>query len=183
MGKKTKLQLQVYYGEGKGKTTAALGQALRAWGKGWSILFVQFLKEAGATSGEIGAAQKLGREWRLLRASLPCPVLRPPRRGEKALLKKETGVLLERALGEAASGRYDAVVFDEVLAAWKLGLLKVDDLRRVITASRASGVRLLVFTGRWAPKSILTSADLVTEMRKVKHPYDRGGKALAGIDY
>ena len=110
-------------------------------------------------------------------------MLKKPGPRERDLLRRETALLLERAAAEVASGRYDGVFFDEVLAAWKLGLLGVRDLREAAGRCRAAGVRLLVCTGRWAPKSIVAAADLVTEVKKVKHPFDRGRKARSGIDY
>ncbi len=178
------MQVHVYYGDGKGKTTAALGQALRSGGRGWKVLIVQFLKDADASSGEAEAVKRDPASWRLLRSRLPVPAIRRPKsRAEKEALRKVTRQLLEEALGEISSGGYGTVVLDEILAAWKLGLLRVEDIRRAETAAAAAGVRLLVLTGRWAPKTVLGKADLVTEMRKVRHPYDRGRKAERGIDF
>ena len=177
------MQFHLYCGEGKGKTTAALGQALRSWGHGWRVLFVQFLKDAEAQSGEVVAARMLGRNGRLLRASLPCPVLRRPGPRDREKLRRATLKLLEDALREARVGRYDAVVFDEVLAAWKLGLLTVAQVRNAHRELSSCGTKLFVATGRWAPKSLVALADLVTEMVNVKHPFDKGQRASDGIDY
>ena len=177
------MQVHILFGEGKGKTSAAVGQALRCWGTGWSVLFAQFLKDASAPSGEVAAAKKLGRRWRHLRASLPCSPIKAPSREDKKLLARATEDFRRRVTGEITSGRFDAVVLDEALAAWKLGLLKVRDLTELRRGASAAGVRLLVLTGRWAPESLKKSADLVTELRKVRHPFDRGRKAVRGIDF
>jgi len=177
------MQFHLYYGEGKGKTTAALGQALRSWGHGWRVLFVQFLKDAEDQSGEVEAGQTLGRNWRLLRASLPCPVLKRPGPRDRERLRRTTLDLLEDSLREARAGGYDAVVFDEVLAAWKLGLLTVAQIRNAHGELSSCGTKLFVATGRWAPKSLIALADMVTEMSKIKHPFDRGQRAGHGIDY
>ena len=177
------MQVHVLFGEGKGKTSAALGQALRCWGTGWPVLFAQFLKDASAPSGEAAAAKNLGRRWRHLRASLPCSPLKRPPREKKSLFAEATDEFRRTVAGEIASGRYLAVVLDEVCAAWKLGLLKVRDIEDLRRTAEVAGVRLLVLTGRWAPESLKKSADLVTELRKVSHPFDRGRKAVRGIDF
>lgn len=176
------MQFHLYFGEGKGKTTAALGQALRSHGHGWRVLFVQFLKDAREPSGEVSAVKAAGKGWRLLRSRLPASPLRRPGPADREKLRQATEALLEQALGEAERGKYEVVVLDEVLAAWKLGLLRVSRIRDAHRRLEASGVRLFVATGRWAPKSLLSRADVVTEMAKVRHPFDRGERAKDGID-
>lgn len=177
------MQVHVFYGDGKGKTSAALGQALRSWGTGWSVLFAQFLKDASAPAGEVDAAEKLGTRWRHLRAELPCSPLKAPGKKEKALLQEAVDRFRARAAGEIDGGTYDVIVLDEILAAWKLGLVRVAAIRELLAIAGRSGARLAVLTGRWAPASILAAADLVTEVRKVRHPFDTGRKASRGIDY
>jgi cob(I)alamin adenosyltransferase len=177
------MQFHLYYGEGKGKTTAALGQALRAWGWGGRVLIVQFLKDDAAPSGEVKAAAAMGRRWRILRSRLPCPVLREPARGEREELRGVTAALIEKAVKEVGKGRYDVVVLDEALAAWKLGLLKVGEIRSLRRVAGEAGVKLLVATGRWVPKSLMAAADLVTEMGQKKHPFELGKSARKGIEY
>ncbi len=177
------MQLHLYYGDGKGKTTAALGQALRAWGHGWRVLVVQFLKEAGAVSGEVQASAAIRSRWKLFRLPLPCSVHTPPSGSEKEELRRVTRSLWERSHRELSARRYHLVVLDEVLVAWRFGLLSIRDIMGMREAVAAAGVELLIVTGKWAPRGIVRVADLVTEVRKVKHPYDRKVRARDGIDY
>ena len=178
-----KTQLHIYHGGGKGKTTAALGQALRAWGHGWRVLFVQFLKEEGADSGELRAARALGPRFRLVRGELPAPVLQDPGPGGRRALRAACVGLLERAVREASTRRTDLVVLDEAMVAVHLRLLPATLVLAAVRALSAAGVRLVVLTGHWAPPRLLRGADLVTEVRKVRHPFDRGRQATDGIDF
>jgi len=175
--------LHVYYGDGKGKTTAALGQALRAFGRGWRVLVVQFLKEARAASGELRAAEEMGPRFRLLRAQLPAPVLADPGPAGRRALRFDCALLLDRAVREAAGRRADLVVLDETLAAVHMRLLSASAVLAAVRELSLAGVRLVVLTGRWAPVSLLRAADLATEMRKVRHPFDRGERARDGIEF
>jgi cob(I)alamin adenosyltransferase len=176
-------RLHIYFGDGQGKTSAALGSALRAWGRGWRVLFVQFLKERRAVSGESDAAQALGSRFLLLRSALPAPVLADPGVAGRRALRAASRDLLERALLRVRSGRFDLVVLDEVLVACHYRFLSVASLRGAVRSAAARGAQLVVLTGRWAPLALLREADLVTEMRKVRHPFDRGTKAEHGIEY
>jgi cob(I)alamin adenosyltransferase len=176
-------QVHVYHGDGKGKTTAALGQALRAWGHGWRVLVVQFLKEEDARSGELLASAALGPRWRLLRTRHTVPVLKHTGGDGRVELARSCRELLERTLAALAKQRPALLVLDEILVACHYRFLTVAEVRRVIAAADAAGARLVVLTGHWAPKTLLRGADLVTELRKVRHPYDRGGKARLGIEF
>lgn len=176
-------QLHLYYGDGKGKTTAAFGQAVRAWGGGWRVLFVQFLKDSRAGSGEAATAAFLGRRFRLLREPLPVPVLADPGPSGKRRLREACGGLLTAAATAVRNRRFDAVVLDESLVACHYRFLPATALLGFVRAAGARGVRLVVLTGRWAPAGLLREADLATEMRKERHPFDRGAKAVHGIDY
>ena len=110
-------------------------------------------------------------------------MLREPSREEREELRRVTAAHIDRAVKEIGKGRYDVVVLDEALAAWKLGFLKIAEIRLVRRAAGEAGVKLLVATGRWAPKSLMAAADLVTEMREEKHPFKLGKKARQGIEY
>jgi cob(I)alamin adenosyltransferase len=166
--------VQVYTGEGKGKTTAALGLALRACGAGLRVYLAQFIKQGDYS------------EVRLLRTRFPeltfcqfgrgCFVKGPPTPAD--IEAAQAGL---KALREAVSGgAFDVVIADELCCACKAGLLTEPDLLDLLQA-RLPEVEL-VFTGRDAPPALLDRADLVTEMRAVKHYFARGVNARVGIE-
>lgn len=165
--------IQVYTGDGKGKTTAAFGLALRAWGQGLKVEIFQFLKKR--KSGEVKAAQELGigvhqygsGDWLVDRA---------PTEEEKRL----AGQGLEEAAAAARNG-CQVVILDEVSHAVNLGLLPLSALLGFVE-NLPAGVEL-VLTGRAMPEELTARADLVTEMKEVKHPHQKGVKARRGIEY
>ncbi|MHB8054032.1 MAG: cob(I)yrinic acid a,c-diamide adenosyltransferase [Candidatus Aminicenantales bacterium] len=168
-------QIQIYTGDGKGKTTAALGLALRAAGRGYRTYFGQFLK--ARPSGERIAARKLrglitfalfGRPG-FIEAKSPDPEdIRRARRG-LALCRKAM-----------LSGRYDLVVLDEVNVALHFGLLDLADILAFLDEKPAAIE--LVLTGRRAPAALIRRAGLVSEMKAVKHYFAAGVPARAGIE-
>jgi len=169
-------QIQVYTGDGKGKTTAALGLALRAAGRGYRTYFGQFLK--ARSSGERIAARKLG--GRITFATFGRPgLLRPKDRPDPEDVRRaRRGLdLCRKAM---LSGGYDLVVLDEVNVALHFGLLDLPDVLRVLDEKPASVE--LVLTGRRAPAALVRRAGLVTEMRAVKHYFDAGLPARRGIE-
>ena len=176
-------QIHLYYGEGKGKTTVAFGQAVRAWGRGWRVLFVQFLKDSRAGSGEATAAAALGPRFRLLRVPLPAPVLTDPGPGGKRRLREACVDLLGIAADQVARRRYDVIVLDEALVACHFRFLAASAVLGFVRSAAGRGARLVVLTGRWAPAGLLLRADLATRLVNVKHPYDRGAKAVHGIEF
>ncbi len=165
--------VHVYNGNGKGKTTAALGMCARAVGHGYRALVVQFMKTSG-TYGE---------------NFLSLPGLKVIASGHDCLVfsEKITQADLDKAaegLGIAAqalrSGEYRIVVLDEVSVALKFGLVQLDEVIRAIEG-RSPGVEV-VLTGRYAPPELLEIADYVTEMRAIKHPYQKGITSRKGVD-
>ncbi len=165
---------QVYTGDGKGKTTAALGLALRASGAGLKVALVQFVK-GDADCGE----------HRFVAAHAPFDVFQPNTgnclRQSDAELKPIAEETYTLAAAKLTSGDYDVVILDEVLIALGRGLLTTNDVLELIR-QRPPRVEL-VLTGRGAPPEVTGAADLVTEMRAVKHPYDRGITARRGIEF
>ncbi len=168
--------IQVYTGNGKGKTTAALGLALRAWGRGLRVVVIQFMK-TGDEYGEIAALRKLsgidlfqyGRDQLIVKGKHTEEDMRLAKQG---LLKAK----------QALTGKnYDVVILDEVNVVAYFGIVSPEEVMDVVR-SRASGVEVIM-TGQKAPKLFIEEADLVTEMRMVKHPYDAGVLARAGIEY
>ena len=165
---------QVYTGDGKGKTTAALGLALRASGAGLRVAFVQFVK-GDADCGE----------HRFVAAHAPFEIFQPNTgnclRQSDAELKPITAETYALAKDLLTSGNYDVVILDEILIALGRGLLTTDAVLKLIR-QRPPRVEL-VLTGRGAPPEITDAADLVTEMRAVKHPFDQGIMARRGIEF
>ena len=168
--------IQVYTGNGKGKTTAALGLALRAWGRGLRVAVIQFMK-TGEEYGEATALRKLS-GIDLFQYGRDQLIIRGKHTDEDVRLAKQG---LEKASEALASKEYDMVILDEVNVAAYFGLFTPDEVMEVIR-SRASGVEV-VMTGRNAPELFIEEADLVTEMRMIKHPYEAGVIARAGIEY
>lgn len=166
--------IHLYTGDGKGKTTAAFGLALRNVGWGGRVLVIQFLK--GTRSGEINAAAKL-------------PNLEVKQYGTGRFITngfdERDRALAREGLKEAkealSSGRYTLVVLDEVSVAVHLGLLKEEEVIEVIDSR--DPLTEVVLTGRYAPRSFHDLADYITEFVKVKHPYDRGIQARRGVEY
>jgi cob(I)alamin adenosyltransferase len=168
--------VQVYTGNGKGKTTAALGLAFRAAGHGMRTYIGQFLK--GQHYGELTAAARLS------------PFIRIERFGREGFLHvtegpddedlRRAGEGLRKCRAAMLSGKFRIVVLDEVLTAVLLKVLTEKDVLDFL-AAKPDGVEL-VLTGRGAPQAVIDRADLVTEMKDVKHYFEKGVKARIGIE-
>lgn len=165
----------LYTGNGKGKTTAALGMLLRAWGRGMKVCMLSFIKSKTANFGEERAARKLGIELIPLGAGFTW--LSKDIENDKALARR-CWDLCRQKIG---SGEYDIVVLDEITYPITYGWLDVDE---VIETLRERPANLhIVLTGRDAHEKLIEFADLVTEMREVKHPFQAGIKAQPGVDF
>ena len=173
--------LFVFTGDGKGKTTAAIGQAVRLVGDGRRVLVVQFIKGPSWESGEDRACKRLFPELRVVKKGLGFVGILGdtlPRRDHK----KAAAEALRYVEREARSGKWDAVILDEVNNAVALGLISEKAVGNFLR--KASGkVEHVILTGRDAPKGFIKKADLVTEMRDIKHPFTRGGKAGIGVEF
>ncbi len=168
--------LIVHTGEGKGKSTAAFGMALRAWGHGMRVGVVQFIKAEDGDWGEVRAARKLGLDWQAvgdgftwLSQDMEATIARA-RRGWRQAQEK------------IRSGDYDLLILDEFTYPLNLGWLETDEVLTWLTANRPPELHLVI-TGRDAPPRLLEAADLVTEMRLVKHPFQRGVQAQRGVEF
>lgn len=168
--------VQVYTGDGKGKTTAAFGLAMRAVGKGFSVFMVQFLK--GRHYGELEAARLLSDRLTVVQSGLDTFVKKDEPTGEDLRLARRG---LEIAREAVMSGRYDIVILDEVSVAVHLGVLEVEDVLPLIDG-RPPGVEL-VLTGRYAPDEFCERADIITEMKNIRHCFDRGVPMREGIEF
>jgi cob(I)alamin adenosyltransferase len=170
----TKGYIQIYTGDGKGKSTAAFGVAARMAGRGGRVFIGRFMK--GLTSGEFMSCNAIpGIEYEDF-GSEEYIVGTP---SDRDFSSAEHGL---RRVGDALeSNEYDMVVMDEVNDALLFGLLTLDDVMEVV-AKRPEHTELII-TGRGAPKRLIDMADLVTEMRAVKHYFDEGVMARPGVEY
>lgn len=163
-------------GHGKGKTTAALGVLFRAWGRGMRSCVVQFIKHEAGGWGEVRAAQRLGIEWHKMGDGFTWLSKDMEKTAAKALYAWEV------AQEKIASGDYDLVVLDEFTYPLNYGWLDTAEVIAWLQEHRPPTLHLII-TGRDAPPQLMDFADLVTEMRKVKHPFDQGIRAQPGIEF
>ena len=170
--------IHIYCGEGKGKTTAAAGLAVRAAGSGKQVLVVQFLK--GRPSGEVGALQSMP-GITLLRGEGLLKFTWEMSDEEKLRVRQEYETLLETAVKHACSGACDMLVLDESVGACSAAVLDEDTLLAFLREKPKA--LEVVLTGRSPSERMLELADYVTDMHKVKHPYDQGVLARKGVEY
>ena len=175
MTRLTEGYVQIYTGDGKGKTTAALGLVMRAVGQGLRVIVVQFMK-SNPNWGEVVSLTKLGVP--VQQCGLDHWVLKGEA-SEEDLAAAAAGFAKARAL--VGSGDYDLVVLDELITAVFFELIPADDVLAMMAAKPVAVE--LVMTGRRAPEELVAAADLVTEMRPLKHYYDAGVEARPGIEY
>lgn len=167
--------VQVYTGNGKGKTTAALGLALRAVGRGLTVCMFQFIK-GGGRYGEHLAAEKLAPLLTIIQSGRPGWVNTKDITEDRRVAQEA----LTRASELLSSGRYDIFICDEINGAVGFGLIDVEQVLELI--SNKPEQTELVLTGRNADERIIDAADLVTEMCEVKHYYKAGVPARTGIE-
>ncbi|MCC7078618.1 MAG: cob(I)yrinic acid a,c-diamide adenosyltransferase [Acidimicrobiia bacterium] len=162
-------------GEGKGKSTAAMGILMRAVARGWRVAVIQFVKSGAWQVGEEKVARDLGVDWWTVGTGFTW---------DADDMEETEAVAMagwEFAKEALASGSYDLLVLDEVTYPVNWGWIDADELVAAV-AARPEHVSV-VMTGRDAPESLLGIADTVTEMRNVRHAFDRGVRARRGIDY
>ncbi|MBN2352944.1 MAG: cob(I)yrinic acid a,c-diamide adenosyltransferase [Spirochaetales bacterium] len=167
----------VFTGPGKGKTTAALGVALRALGHGLSACLVQFVKSPKNASGEREAARAFGDRFEIHVLGEGF-IFKPDR---AAAHRRAAHAAWELAAGKIATGNYDLVILDEIAYPFAYGYVDTGAVLDVI-AARPRHVHVCL-TGRDMPAEVLAKADLVTSMEEVRHPFRRGMKNIKGIDY
>ena len=168
--------LQVYTGQGKGKTTSSLGLALRAIGSGKKVLLIQFLKDG--RSSEIKTIRKYLPNFKVKSYGRPVFLTKTK------LLKKDYQLAsqgLNLAKNALKRGKYDLVILDEINIAVDFGLVSKNNLLKLLKAVPKKIE--IILTGRGAKKEIIEKADLVTEMKEVKHYFKEGLKARNGIEY
>jgi len=174
--------IQIYTGDGKGKTTAAFGLALRAAGQGNKVLIYQFLKPASIDIGErfalqLGAVrirvEALDVQWDMAKSF----------ENEKQVAEAKAAIseALEQLAQTAEKKFYDVLILDEIVFCLSKGLAKLDDIKDLI--DRRDPSVEIVLTGRGASSELIAMADLVTEMKNIKHPFDKGIEARRGIEF
>ena len=165
----------LYTGDGKGKTSSALGVTMRAWGRGWKVCWLQFIKSKTANYGETRAARRMGIEMIPLGDGF---TWLSKDINKDIALARECWTLAREKIESAA---YDLVVLDEITYPITYGWLEADE---VIGALRERPADMhVIMTGRNAVPALVDFADLVSEMTEVKHPYQQGIKAQRGIDF
>ena len=165
--------LHLYYGDGKGKTTAAMGLALRALGSGKRVVIVQFLK--GGRSGEIPLLEQLGAK--VFRGKAGQKFVSQMNEAEKAATRALPDANLAAAMAEPA----DLLILDEAGSAWELDMVDPELLQRAVR-ERPAGQEC-VLTAHAPVQWMLDAADYVTEMKCRRHPYQKGIAARQGIEY
>ncbi|MDD5439205.1 MAG: cob(I)yrinic acid a,c-diamide adenosyltransferase [Candidatus Omnitrophica bacterium] len=166
--------IHVYTGGGKGKTTAAMGLVLRALGAGFKVYIGQFLKRG--RSSELDALKKFGSAVTVEQFGTGCFVSKKPAGCEIMCVEKG----LNRVRSVIAGGGYDMVVLDELNTVLGYKMANVNDVIKIVKSKPCHAE--IVMTGRMAPKKLMSSADLVTEMKEIRHYYKKGVGARAGIE-
>jgi cob(I)alamin adenosyltransferase len=174
--------VQIYTGDGKGKTTSAFGLALRAAGQGNKVLIYQFLKPPSLDIGErfalqLGAVrirvEALDVEWDMAESFND--------KKQVAQAKTAIGEALDRLAQTAEKRFYDVLILDEIVFCLSKGLAGLEDVKKVI--EKKDPAVEIVLTGRGATDELIAMADLVTEMKNIKHPFDKGLAARRGIEF
>lgn len=176
MSRLIKGYIHVYTGNGKGKTTAALGQALRAAGSGLKTFIIQFMKDF--PYGEVKSIRQLSEWIELEQWGNDTFVFDKQLPGKRDLEAAKQG--LQRVREAMLSGKYDIVIMDEVCVTIHFGLLKTETVLSLLE-KKPTFVELIL-TGRYCPSELIEKADLVTEMHEIKHYYQKGIEARKGIE-
>lgn len=170
--------VHIYTGDGKGKTTAALGLGIRAYGRGFRVLMVQFLK--GAETGEMHTLKKLEPGFILYRGTEIKKFTWEMSEAELMQTKKAQETIFDYVLNAAASGDWDMIILDEVMGALAAGML---DLKAVAAFIKGKPEKLeIVLTGRNAPAELVELSDYLSEIHAVKHPMEKGVPPRKGIE-
>ena len=171
-----------YTGDGKGKTTAAFGLALRAAGQGNKVLIYQFLKPPSLDIGERFALELGAVRIRAEAIDMPWD-MSESLKDEQAVARMQTAIseALERIAQTAEKKFYDVLILDEIVFCLSKGLARLEDIKSII--DRKDRAVEIVLTGAGATDELIDMADLVTEMKKIKHPFDKGLPARRGIEF
>ena len=170
--------LMVHTGNGKGQTTSALGLMMRAAGRGLKCCMIQFMKSRNDRYGEHDAAEKLGIEVHTMGDGFTWDTKNPEQ--DRTTSRKTWELCVEKL----RSGDYDMLVFDELVYVLSYDMLPLAEVLEEIQSVRTAQPALhIVVTGRDAPAELIAAADLVTEMKEIKHPFNAGIRAQQGIEF
>ena len=169
----------VYTGKGKGKTTSALGIVLRAVGYGKKIAMIQFIKGSWHY-GEMDSSKRLEPEFEMIAVGKGFVGILDDK-STKEEHQNVANEALKISKEKMSSGDYDIIILDEVNYAVNLNLVKIEEILSLIK-SKPDNIDLIL-TGNYAKRELIEIADLVTEMREIKHPFQKGIKAKKGIDF
>ncbi|MCF8388237.1 MAG: cob(I)yrinic acid a,c-diamide adenosyltransferase [Bacteroidales bacterium] len=175
MNSKMNSCIHIYTGNGKGKTTAAFGQALRAAGAGMKVYIAQFVK--GLDYSEIAVVRKNIPQIRIEQFGRGCFIVKEP--AEEDIKAARRG--LEKVKSIVHTGNFDMVVLDEIFIALFYKLFSIEEVIEIL--ENKPDKLEVIMTGRYAPAELIELADLVTEMKEVKHYYQQGVEAREGIEF
>ena len=170
--------VHIYTGNGKGKTTAAIGQGIRTSGAGYKVLMVQFLK--GEDTGELNTIEKLSPNFELARFANMRKFYSQMNDEEKIETKASIKTGIEFIKEQFKSGNYNLIIMDEIMATIYNKIINLDDIISLIKDKPKD--MEIIMTGRNAPGELIEIADYVTEMKLVKHPFQKGIYARKGIE-
>jgi cob(I)alamin adenosyltransferase len=170
--------VHIYTGNGKGKTTASIGLGIRAYGRGFKVLMVQFLK--GEETGETKTFEKLAPDFMVHRGKVIKKFTWQMTKEELAEFKENQQEVFNYAVEAAASGKWDLLILDEILGAVSCNIISLEDTINLVK-SKPDKLEL-VLTGRNAPGELVDLADYVSDIHAVKHPMEKGVPARKGIE-
>lgn len=170
--------VHIYTGDGKGKTTAAIGLGVRAYGRGFKVLMVQFLK--GAETGEMFTVEKLGPRFTLKRGIESVKFTINMNRQELEETAREQEKLFDFTMRSAISGEWDLIILDEIMAAISADMVKIQDVADFLK-NKPEQLEV-VLTGRNAPAELIELADYVSDIKALKHPVNKGINARIGVE-
>lgn len=171
----------IYFGEGKGKTTAALGLAMRAAGRGKKVCFIQFFKPKHFDYGEHCFIKKFCPKLKIVRFDIPHPFFSKDKKIDIKKMKKNIADDLKQAKKLISEGKFDIVVLDEIINVSAAGFIREQNIIRLVK-NKPKHVELIL-TGRGDARALFSLADYITEFRKVRHPFDYGITARKGIEH
>jgi len=170
--------VHIYTGHGKGKTTSAIGLGIRAYGRGFKIYMVQFLKSAD--TGELNVIKNLEPGFTVKRSEMVNKFTWNMNEEEKRQTTEGINKLFDTAVKDSESGAWDMLILDEVLGAIKGGFISLQKVAEFVK-NKPHGLEL-VMTGRAAPEELIVLSDYVSEINPIKHPMDKGIGARIGIE-